>query len=127
MTKMNTTQKGNLVENVIEKICEGIDRVKVTKKAKVRGIKTETNRDIDVLIEGKIGMFNVRIAIEAKNYKKPVGVEKVEALKSKLEDIGTDLGVIVCPTGFTEPAKKRGEIDGIQLFEIYVINIWIRF
>lgn len=26
---------------------------------------------------------------------------------------------MVCPTGFTEPAKQRARFDGIQLFEVY--------
>ncbi len=26
---------------------------------------------------------------------------------------------MVCPTGFTEPAKERARFDGIQLFEVY--------
>jgi hypothetical protein len=119
MKKLNSTQKGNLLEDVIEQICEGIAETKVSKKAKIQGLKSNTKRDVDILIEGKIGIFDVKIAIEAKNYKEPVGLEKVESLKSKLEDIGVDLGIMVCPTGFTKPAKDRASFDGIQLFEIF--------
>src|SRR5262249_33433345 len=54
-----------------------------------------------------------------KNHCDPVGVDKVESFKAKLEDIGGDLGVMVCPSGFTEGARNRAVSDGIQLYEIY--------
>lgn len=115
----STKEKGDLLENVIEKLCSGIKDAKVSKNTKILGKKSNTEREIDVLIEGQVGAFKVRIVVESKNYKDPVGIEKIESLKSKLDDVGADLGVMVCPTGFTEPAKKLAEFDGIQLFEIY--------
>jgi len=114
-----TKEKGDLLENIIEKLCSGIKEAKVSKNAKILGKKSNTEREIDVLIEGQVYAFKVRVVVESKNYKDPVGIEKIESLKSKLEDVGADLGVMVCPTGFTEPAKKLAEFDGIQLFEIY--------
>lgn len=115
----STKEKGDLLENITEKLCSGIKDTKVLRNAKILGRKSNTEREIDVLIEGQVGVFKVRVVIESKNYKEPVGIEKIESLKSKLDDVGADIGVMVCPTGFTEPAKKRAKFDGIQLFEIY--------
>lgn len=115
----STKQKGDFLEEIIRQLCEGVDEARVTKNATVLGKKTGSNREIDVLIEGQYHLFDVKIAIESKNHAKPVGVEKVESFKAKLEDIGADLGVMVCPTGFTDPAKRRAEFDGIQVYEIY--------
>jgi len=116
---MNNKEKGDLLETVIEQLCSGIEGAGVKRNARVAGKKTDTEREIDVLIQGKCGAFNVTIAIESKNYAAPVGVERVESFKAKLEDIGADLGVMVCPTGFTDPAKNRAAFDGIQLFKVY--------
>jgi hypothetical protein len=116
---MSSKEKGDLLEDIVERICSGIENVRIKRNAKIVGRKTHTERDIDVLIEGQIGVFKVKIAVESKNYGNPVGVEKIESLKSKLEDIGADLGVIVCPAGFSEPARQRAAFDGIQLFEIF--------
>ena len=115
-----TKQKGDLLEDVVQQICSRIACAVVGRNAKVHGKKTNTERDIDILIEGKFGAFEVKIAVEkCQNHAEPVGVEKVEAFKAKLEDIGGDLGVMVCPRGFTEGARNRAKFDGIQLFEIY--------
>lgn len=85
---MSTKSKGDLLEDVVEQMCSGIKNAKITRNAKILGKKTNTERDVDILIEGMIGTFEVKIAVESKNYAEPVGVEKVESLKSKLEDIG---------------------------------------
>lgn len=112
-------EKGDLLENITAEFCKGIDNAKITEKAKIIGRKTDAQREIDVLIEGKYGLFDVKIAIESKNYKKPVGVEKVESFKTKLEDVGINLGVMVCPLGFTKVATKEAQFNGIMLFEAY--------
>lgn len=115
---MNTKEKGNLLENIVEQLCSGIKNAKVTKNAKILGKRSSDKREIDVLVEGQVGAFPVKIIVEAKNYKRPVGVEKIESLKSKLDDIGGDLGVIVCPNGFTKAARTLALSNGIKLFEV---------
>ena len=117
--EQTTKQKGDLLEDIVQQLCSGIDGATVARNAKVLGKKTSTERDIDILIQGKFGAFDVKIAVESKNYADPVGVENVEAFKAKLEDIGGDLGVMVCPSGFTEGARNRAAFDGIQVYEIY--------
>jgi hypothetical protein len=117
---MSTKDKGDVLENLIEKICSSTIRdAAVTRNAVIKGRLSNTNRDIDVLLVGKIGPFETKIAIEAKNYSDPVGIEKVEALKQKLSDVGIDLGVMICPKGFTQPAKNLAQSTNIQLFEIF--------
>ena len=114
-----TKEKGDLLEGVVQQICSGIGGATVTRNARIPGRKTLSEREVDILIEGKFGAFAVKIAIESKNYAEPVGVERVEAFKAKLEDIGGDLGVMVCPSGFTEGARNRAAFDGVQLYKIY--------
>jgi hypothetical protein len=118
---MSTKEKGDLLEDVITGICSGLGLMdsKVTRNAEIAGRNSRAKRDVDVLIEGRVNAFAVRIAIEAKNYQDRVGVEKVEALHTKLDDIGVDLGVMVSSKGFTQPAKDSAAAMGIQLFEVY--------
>lgn len=115
----STKDKGDLLESVVLDLCSGLSDVKVTRNASVPGRQSRCLRDVDVLIEGKLHVFDVKIAIEAKHYDRPVGVEKIESLRSKLEDIGADVGVMVCPTGFTEPARNVAASCDIQLYEIH--------
>lgn len=119
MTALTTKAKGDLLEDVITDICAGLAGSKVTRNARVDGRHSLTVRDVDVLIEGKLNAFDVRVAIEAKNYKDRVGVEKVEAFCTKLQDVGAALGVMVSSMGFTEPAKNAAAAKDVQLYEVY--------
>lgn len=116
---MNSKEKGNLLEGIVEQLCSGIRDAKVARNAKIIGKRSGDEREIDVLIEGKVGAFEVKIIVEAKNYTRPVGIDKVESLKSKLDDIGGDLGVIACSKGFTKPAKNLARANGIKLYEVF--------
>ncbi len=89
---MNTKEKGDLLENIVADICGKILGAKITKQARFVGKRSGIEREIDVMIQGKVGAFDVMIAIESKHYKDPVGVEKVEAFKTKMEDVGANLG-----------------------------------
>jgi len=60
--------------------------------------------------------------VECKNYAERVGVKEVEELKSKLEDVGGNLGNMICPLGFTTPARNRAAFDGIRLYEVSILN-----
>jgi len=116
---MSTKSRGDLLENIVAELCGKMDNTKVTQKAKVYGKRSEIEREVDILIEGKVGMFDVIVAIESKNYGEPVGIDKIESFKTKLDDIGANLGVMVCPTGFTEPACRAAKSHDIQLFTAY--------
>jgi hypothetical protein len=115
----STKAKGDLLESVIERLCAGFLEKKVSRNARLPGRNSLADRDIDVLIEGRFAMFDMRIAIESKNYKDPVGVEKVEAFCTKLEDVNVHTGVMVSAAGFTEAARNTAAAQNIQLFQVY--------
>jgi hypothetical protein len=73
----SSKEKGDLLESVIADLCSNLSAIRVTRNAKLAGRQSGTIRDIDVLIEGKLHVFDVKIAIEAKNYNRPVGLEKI--------------------------------------------------
>ncbi|OGI20507.1 MAG: hypothetical protein A3B68_03215 [Candidatus Melainabacteria bacterium RIFCSPHIGHO2_02_FULL_34_12] len=116
---MSSKKKGDLLESIVSQLCSGIKDAKVTNDAKIKGQRSNIERQIDVLIEGKVGAINIKIVVEAKNYDRPVGIEKVEALKTKLDDVIANMGVIVCPSGYTQGAKNLAQSNGIKLFEVF--------
>lgn len=118
MSNQTTKQKGDLLEQIVEKLCAGFGKSKVTRNIKILG-KSGTERQIDVLIEATQKSFDIKIVVEAKNYSEKVGIEKVEALKTKLMDVGANLGVIVCPLGFTKGAVDAANLHDIQLFQVF--------
>lgn len=114
----NPKQKGDILEKIVEQLCSDFNGSKVTRNITIKG-KSGTDRQIDVLIEATQKAFDIKIIVEAKNYASKVGIEKVEALKTKLTDIGGNLGVIVCPLGFTEGAINAAALHDIQLFQAF--------
>ncbi len=111
-------EKGDLLEKIVGQICSGIKNAKTEHNIKLTG-KSGTERQIDVFIKGTVGAFEVKILVDSKNYSTPVDIKEVESIAGMVEDVGANLGVIVCPSGFTDGAKKRAETAGIQLYEIF--------
>lgn len=76
----------------------------VKHNTKVTGLSGR-RRQIDVAIRKRIGLYKTLIAIECKRYARPVGIDKVEAFATKLEDIKASHRVMVALSGFDEGAQ----------------------
>lgn len=119
MTNIKSTkEKGDLLEKIVEKLCLDFEKAKVTRDVKIKG-KSGVDRQVDVLIEAAYKSFDIKIIVEAKNYSTKVGIGIVDGLKTKLTDISGNLGVIVCPLGFTDGAIKGAKLHDIQLFQVF--------
>ena len=90
----------------------------VSHNVKLPGRDSETDRQIDVLVEQTIGQYTVRIVIDCKDYGRPVDVKGVEEFIGMVRDVGAHQGSMVCPKGFTTSAKKRAKKDNIALFSL---------
>lgn len=102
-----------LVASIQRQLAPG---AKVTHNAKVEGRLSETSRQIDVLVEQCVGQYQIRIALDCKDYKTPVDVKAVEEFHGLMVDIGAHKGALVCPAGFTKSAKKRAKKLEVELF-----------
>ncbi|MDO8560087.1 MAG: restriction endonuclease [bacterium] len=111
-------QKGDLLEQIVGRLCAGIENAKTEINAKITG-RSGVTRQVDTLIRGKVGAFEVEILVDSKNHANPVDINCVDSMEGMVKDVGANLGVIVCPAGFTDGAKKRAESANIQLYEIY--------
>lgn len=89
---------------------------KVEHNVKVRGRSSEVDRQIDVLVTQNIGQYTITIAIDCKDYKKPIDVKGVEEFSGMVADIGANKGVLVCPAGFTDTAKTVAKKLQIELY-----------
>lgn len=102
-----------LVASIQRQLAPG---AKVTHNAMLPGLLSETTRQVDVLVEQNIGQYVMRVALECKDYSKPVDVKGVEEFDGLLKDIGAHKGALVCPKGFTKSAKKRAKKLAIELY-----------
>lgn len=88
---------------------------KVSHNVRLPG-KSGAQRQIDVLVEDRVGQYDIRIVIDCKDYKTPVDIKGVEECAGLFEDVGAQRGVIVCPAGFTKNARARAQALQIDLY-----------
>lgn len=104
-----------------EQIVAGIHRefagdAQVTENEFITGRLSGKPRQIDVAIRSTIAGHKLLVIVECKDYRRSVGIDKVEELIGKVEDVGAATGVLVSNSGFSDDAVKRAEKDGrIQL------------
>lgn len=102
------------LEQLVQKIQQQLaPKAEVLHNVKMRGRLTGVDRQIDVLVREKVGQYEINIIVECKDHKRPIDVKGVEEFGGLLNDVGAQKGVLVCPTGFSETAKKRAE--GLQI------------
>ena len=80
------------------------------------GSTSKRTREIDVLLTADIVSYPVRIPIECKNEKSPIGTPKIDAFVGKLADVGiaNQHGIYVSTNGYTKSAIERALAAGIK-------------
>jgi tetratricopeptide (TPR) repeat protein len=96
---------------------------------KTEGVKVETNvflppksgdqsrkREIDVLLLGNVAGHPVRLAIQCRNYGKPITIGQIGEFRDLLEDVGIppQNGIVVSVHGYQGGATKRARELGIK-------------
>lgn len=117
MTENNSEPDWKQLEHLVAGIQKQLapDAV-VSHNVKLPGIQSETERQIDVLVEQKVGQYTMRIVIDCKDYAKPVDVKGVEEFYGLVKDVGAQKGALVCPRGFSEAAKTRAKKLEVELY-----------
>jgi hypothetical protein len=96
---------------------------------KVEHDKEMAGNQIDVYVEMKTDDGSLlRIAVEAKDHKDPVGVSIVNgyaAIVKILRDAGLiDHGLIVSRSGFTKPGRQAADNAHLRLLELADLEMW---
>ena len=79
--------------------------------------KSGVNRQIDVSVRYHLGEFEIFVAVDCKDWQKPVDIGDVGAFADLVEDVRANKGAMVCNAGFTSGAKLRAVEKGIDLFK----------
>ncbi|WP_108126185.1 restriction endonuclease [Saccharospirillum mangrovi] len=88
---------------------------------KREGYISKTQRQIDILIEGSIAGFELRIIVDCKYFNKKVDVKDVESFISFLLDLKASKGVLITNNGYSEAAYNRATYD-TQDIELRIIS-----
>ncbi|WP_336686457.1 restriction endonuclease [Chryseobacterium bernardetii] len=112
----NSTEKGKKFEDYIAFIYEQLlllDNIKVEK-----GLILEKNgnkHQIDIYYEFIKAQNLHRVAIECKNWERPVDKKELASFESYINDLKNITGVVVAKNGFTDGAKTYAESKGLIL------------
>lgn len=116
---MSETPKWKQFEDLVAEIQRELTpEAKVQTNLKRQGRRSQSLRQIDILIEMKIGQFDVSIVIDCKDYKKPVDIKEVEAFIPMIEDLSATKGAIISGSGFTQGAIQRARDAGVDTYSL---------
>lgn len=80
-------------------------------------------REIDILIESRINDFNIKIAIECKDYARAVSVDKIEGFNSMCDRIPEiNKKIFVSTNGYQADAINAARDYKIELYQLQNIN-----
>ena len=74
---------------------------------------TET-REVDVVAIGEVAGHQTVVCIECRDWKRPQSVEWVEQARTKFDDLGANVRVLVSSSGFTKTALAKAARYGIK-------------
>lgn len=100
---------------------ERIKAIQVQHNVKLRG-KSGQLHQVDVYWEYELAGVNHKVAIECKNYNKPVSVGKVRDFYGVLSDLNNVNGIMVTKVGYQKGAKEFATHYGINLKELRLPN-----
>jgi hypothetical protein len=88
---------------------------------KILGRFSKVDRQIDILIEGNIAGYALKIVVDCKYFSKNIDVKNVESFCSMVEDVNAHQGVLITSKGFSPAAINRAYY-GNQQVELDIIN-----
>lgn len=95
----------------------------VIKHTHIRGIYSNRQRQIDVLIKNiTIDNIETSIVVDAKHYATKVDIKDVESFIGMLRDINVDRGILVSDYGFTKSAINRAHL-GENNIEVDILSL----
>ena len=96
---------------------DGLTDVEIQHDVKLKGA-SGVEHQVDIFWKFTIGGVYYKVAIECKDYRRPVSKEKIMAFHSVLTDIGNIHGIFASKMGYQKGAKEYAANYGIQLMEI---------
>lgn len=78
---------------------------------KQEGLLSKTQRQIDILIEGKIAGFNLKLVVDCKYFNKKIDVKQVDSFVGFLADLKASKGILITNKGYSPAAYNRAMYD----------------
>lgn len=110
-------------DEIFEELRRRYPAVPITRNAKVLGRRSQTLRQIDVLIEAQVLDSPVRVIVDAKKRTKPIDVNDVESFIAMMADVEAHRGILISTNGYTKTACSRAHNEVNQDVELDVFSL----
>jgi len=119
---MNNGKNFEKLVRLIQETLKDIPSTEIFSNYKIEN-KSGRKGEIDVFIQSSINYMEIKIAIECKDYRKPVSVEKIDAFNSKCQRIkGISKKVFVSSNGYQADAHNAANFHDIELYNLSEIS-----
>jgi tetratricopeptide (TPR) repeat protein len=106
---------------IFETFKEAYPNAKISYNQKIVGRYSKVERQIDVLIEGRIAGKKLRLVIDGKYYSKNIDVKEVDSFISMVEDIDAAQGILITSKGYSPAAINRAYFGPTDI-ELDILN-----
>jgi hypothetical protein len=86
----------------------------VHESVEVMEIASKTPREVDVVAVGKVAGHQSIVCIECRDWKRPQDAQWVEQARTKFDDLGANVRVLVSSSGFTKLALEKAARHNIK-------------
>lgn len=93
----------------------------ISHDVKVKGRYSQTERQIDILIEDYVAGNRIRIVVDGKFFSQKIDVKNVEMFIGMLNDCEVNKGLLITQEGFSEAAIKRAHYDPLDI-DLDILN-----
>lgn len=110
------SRKGREFELLIEKLEKIVlpAGAKISSPGYLKDRITGEQREVDILIEHRVGTSNIKIAIECRDRTSSQDTTWIEQIHTKLNDINIDKAIVVSSSQFTQPAIEKAKHYNIE-------------
>ncbi|WP_405292658.1 restriction endonuclease, partial [Algibacter sp. Ld11] len=108
-------------EEIFENFKSAYPNTKISYNQKIIGRYSKIERQIDVLIEGRIAGKKIRLVIDGKYYSENVDVKAVDSFISMVEDIDAAQGILITSKGYSQAAINRAYYGPTDI-ELDILN-----
>lgn len=117
-------RKGRGLETLVATIEGALERSDIEIKSPdlIVGRQSGMQREVDVSLRGKVGTADLLVIIECRDRAGKQGVDWIEQLASKRDDVGAQVAMAVSASGFTRGALKLAESRQVLLRNLKEVN-----
>ncbi len=108
-------------KEIFDAFCSFYPDAKISFDQRLLGRYSKIERQIDVLIEGRIAGKNIRLIVDGKYYGENIDVKEVESFISMAEDVNATQGILVTSKGYSQAATNRAYY-GPSDIELDILN-----